>query len=144
MAASSPSIHASLGAKVSRERVGKELEGMLTGKGARPGDAFDLIAELGLAGCMFPFPPGNGVRGAVGGVDYPPRHRHRRRRQISGGGARQDPRQGLGGGEESGGSPAQGARGGPGTGTDHRHRPPAPAPAQASGSEPPPPPPTSG
>ena len=72
LAASSPSIHASLGAKVSRERVGKELEGMLTGKGARPGDAFDLIAELGLAGCMFPFPPGNGVRGAVGGVDYPP------------------------------------------------------------------------
>ena len=32
--------------KVSRERVGKELEGMLSGKHAPPGSALDAIARL--------------------------------------------------------------------------------------------------
>mmetsp|Transcript_3723 Transcript_3723/g.7861 ORF Transcript_3723/g.7861 Transcript_3723/m.7861 type:complete len:845 (-) Transcript_3723:27-2561(-) len=55
-AAMSKRVHHSLHVKVSRERVGKELEGMLSGKGARPGRALDLIAELHLAGSVFCFP----------------------------------------------------------------------------------------
>ena len=42
--------------KVSRERVGKELEGMLSGKHAPPGRALDAIARLHLAGSVFAFP----------------------------------------------------------------------------------------
>ena len=57
-AAQSPEVHRSLHLKVSRERVGKELEGCLTGKGARPGRALDLVAQLKLAGSVFTFPPG--------------------------------------------------------------------------------------
>ena len=45
-AARSKRVHRSLHAKVSRERVGKELEGMLSGKHAPPGSALDAIARL--------------------------------------------------------------------------------------------------
>jgi len=49
-------IHRALQVKVSRERVGKELEGMLTGKGANPQRALATIGRLKLAGCTFCFP----------------------------------------------------------------------------------------
>mmetsp|Transcript_2329 Transcript_2329/g.5352 ORF Transcript_2329/g.5352 Transcript_2329/m.5352 type:complete len:1181 (-) Transcript_2329:35-3577(-) len=71
-AARSPEVHHSLHLKVSRERVGKELEGMLTGKGARPGRALDLITQLKLAGSVFTFPPGADatVVGTLLGQEY--------------------------------------------------------------------------
>jgi len=49
-------IHQALHRKVSRERVGKELEGMLSGTGARPIDAINTIAKLQLAGSVFALP----------------------------------------------------------------------------------------
>ncbi|CAB9522837.1 Putative CCA tRNA nucleotidyltransferase 2 [Seminavis robusta] len=51
-----PIIHKALQVKVSRERVGKELEGMLSGKGANPQKALETIGQLKLAGCVFCFP----------------------------------------------------------------------------------------
>jgi len=78
-AAMSKRVHHSLHVKVSRERVGKELEGMLTGKHARPGRALDMIADLHLAGSVFAFPgsfPGDHdyasgpVSGHILGVEY--------------------------------------------------------------------------
>jgi len=70
-AAMSKEVHHSLHIKVSRERVGKELEGMLTGKGAKPGRALDLITELKLAGSVFCFPPKDvKVSGTVLGHEY--------------------------------------------------------------------------
>jgi hypothetical protein len=78
-AARSKRVHRSLHAKVSRERVGKELEGMLSGKHARPGKALDAIARLHLAGSVFAFPGtfpgdkervGGPVRGRILGVEY--------------------------------------------------------------------------
>ena len=71
-AAKSTEVHHSLHLKVSRERVGKELEGMLTGKGARPGRALDLITQLKLAGSVFTFPPGADatVSGMLVGTEY--------------------------------------------------------------------------
>jgi tRNA nucleotidyltransferase (CCA-adding enzyme) len=72
MAAMSANVHESLHVKVSRERVGKELEGMLTGKNARPCVALNLIAELKLAGCVFEFPHNSTytVMGNLHGVEY--------------------------------------------------------------------------
>jgi tRNA nucleotidyltransferase (CCA-adding enzyme) len=49
-------IHNELHRKVSRERVGKELEGMLSGKGARPKVALETILHLKLAGSVFCLP----------------------------------------------------------------------------------------
>lgn len=49
-------IHKALHIKVSRERVGKELEGMLSGKGANPLAALQTIARLKLAGSVFCLP----------------------------------------------------------------------------------------
>jgi len=71
-AATSPEVHSALHRKVSRERVGKELEGMLSGKGARPDRALDLINILRLAGSVFTFPPGadSTVSGTVLGSPY--------------------------------------------------------------------------
>jgi len=80
-AAMSKRVHHSLHVKVSRERVGKELEGMLTGKHAKPGRALDMIADLHLAGSVFAFPgsfPGDSsdlhasgpVTGNILGVPY--------------------------------------------------------------------------
>ena len=51
-----PQIHKELHRKVSRERVGKELEGMLSGKHADPMKAMDLICSLKLAGSVFCLP----------------------------------------------------------------------------------------
>ena len=76
MAAKSPSVHESLHVKVSRERVGKELEGMLTGKNAIPSAALKLMTDLKLAGCVFEFPHSNStmcienVKGYLFGVNY--------------------------------------------------------------------------
>lgn len=56
-AARSTPVHEALHLKVSRERVGKELEGMLVGKGAQPSVALDLLTQLKLAGSVFCFPP---------------------------------------------------------------------------------------
>lgn len=50
-------IHHELLRKVSRERVGKELEGMLSGKHAKPQQALTLLCELGLASTVFALPP---------------------------------------------------------------------------------------
>lgn len=52
-AATSREIHDSLMRKVSRERVGTELEGMLTGKAAKPRMALTMIGELGLSDAVF-------------------------------------------------------------------------------------------
>ncbi|KAL3791930.1 hypothetical protein ACHAWO_009445 [Cyclotella atomus] len=79
-AAMSKRVHHSLHVKVSRERVGKELEGMLSGKGARPRYALEMIADLHLAGSVFCFPgsfpgdhdflAGGPVTGHIMGVPY--------------------------------------------------------------------------
>jgi tRNA nucleotidyltransferase (CCA-adding enzyme) len=75
LAAMSPAVHESLHVKVSRERVGKELEGMLTGKNARPCVALKLITDLKLAGCVFEFPHDSTsssyvVKGCLHGIAY--------------------------------------------------------------------------
>ena len=79
-AAMSKRVHHSLHVKVSRERVGKELEGMMSGKGARPRYALEMIADLHLAGSVFCFPgsfpgdhdflAGGPVKGHILGVPY--------------------------------------------------------------------------
>jgi tRNA nucleotidyltransferase (CCA-adding enzyme) len=61
-ASSSDTIHQALMVKVSRERVGKELEGMLSGKGAKPHKALALIGDLQLSSCVFSLPPSVDVR----------------------------------------------------------------------------------
>ena len=77
-AARNENIHAALHVKVSRERVGKELIGMLHGKGANPKKAFQLINRLHLAGSVFlaPSPVGrNIIQGTIGiknPIIYPP------------------------------------------------------------------------
>jgi tRNA nucleotidyltransferase (CCA-adding enzyme) len=61
-----PQIHNELHRKVSRERVGKELEGMLSGKHANPMKAMDLICSLKLAGGVFCLPdPGVQFLGSI-------------------------------------------------------------------------------
>ena len=66
-AARSREVHDSLHVKVSRERIGKELEGMLSGKNAKPAKALEMITFLKLAGCVFCFPPdGTPVFGTIG------------------------------------------------------------------------------
>jgi tRNA nucleotidyltransferase (CCA-adding enzyme) len=71
-AAKSPEVHKSLHVKISRERIGKELEGMLSGKNARPCVALKYITDLKLAGCVFEFPHDEAftVHGILHGVDY--------------------------------------------------------------------------
>jgi len=64
-AASSKLVHEALMSKVSRERVGSELEGMLTGKNANPGAALLMIAELGLQDCIFAFPDTSRIDGHI-------------------------------------------------------------------------------
>lgn len=66
-AARSTEVHDSLHVKVSRERVGKELEGMLSGKNAKPAKALEMMTFLKLAGCVFCFPPdGTPIFGTIG------------------------------------------------------------------------------
>jgi len=60
-AAMDPEIHKALHIKVSRERVGKELEGMLTGKGGKPIAALQLISKLKLAGSVLSLPRKDGT-----------------------------------------------------------------------------------
>ena len=67
-AASSKLVHGALMSKVSRERVGSELEGILTGKNANPGAALLMIAELGLQDCIFTFPETSRIYGHVNGL----------------------------------------------------------------------------
>lgn len=55
-AATSREVHEALLSKVSRERVGKELEGMLTGKNAKPGKALEMIWSFGMQNVVFSFP----------------------------------------------------------------------------------------
>jgi tRNA nucleotidyltransferase (CCA-adding enzyme) len=60
-------IHQELHRKVSRERVGKELEGMLSGKHANPQKALQMICDLHLAGGVFCVPPPSvPTRGTIG------------------------------------------------------------------------------
>ena len=61
-----PEIHQQLLRKVSRERVGTELEGMLSGKHANPALAMDLICRMNLADSVFCPPDGVEVRGMIG------------------------------------------------------------------------------
>jgi tRNA nucleotidyltransferase (CCA-adding enzyme) len=49
-------VHETLRVKVSRERVGKELEACLSGKSAKPQQALETIASLGLADSVFCLP----------------------------------------------------------------------------------------
>ncbi|KAH9106744.1 hypothetical protein LEN26_014491 [Aphanomyces euteiches] len=53
-----PQIHEALKKKVSRERVGKELSGMLTGTSAHPVDALASLHEFGLLSSVFELPNG--------------------------------------------------------------------------------------
>ncbi|EQC42195.1 hypothetical protein SDRG_01034 [Saprolegnia diclina VS20] len=48
-----PEVKDALRKKVSRERVGKELSGMLTGTSAHPDRALSLLFEFGLMDCVF-------------------------------------------------------------------------------------------
>ena len=75
-AAQQSDIHRALHIKVSRERVGKELEGMLSGKGADPIAALRLISHLKLAGSVFSLPvPGQGnVTQVFGFIHNQPYH----------------------------------------------------------------------
>jgi tRNA nucleotidyltransferase (CCA-adding enzyme) len=60
-------IHTELHRKVSRERVGKELEGMLSGKHADPQKALQMICDLRLAGGVLCMPPPHiQIRGTIG------------------------------------------------------------------------------
>ncbi|OQR84657.1 tRNA nucleotidyltransferase [Achlya hypogyna] len=51
-----PEVKDALLKKVSRERVGKELSGMLAGTSAHPDRALALLAEFGLLECVFALP----------------------------------------------------------------------------------------
>lgn len=51
-----PEVRKAFATKVSRERVGKELEGMLSGKKANPVDAIKAIHELHLSSLVFLIP----------------------------------------------------------------------------------------
>ena len=51
-----PEVHETLHVKISRERVGKELEAMLSGKSAKPQEALETIGRLGLADSVFCLP----------------------------------------------------------------------------------------
>lgn len=66
-AATNEAIQTALLQKVSRERVGKELEGMLSGTGARPHKAMELIGSLNLSDCVFTLPDDVKLEGAYEG-----------------------------------------------------------------------------
>jgi tRNA nucleotidyltransferase (CCA-adding enzyme) len=69
-ASKSEIIHQALIVKVSRERVGKELEGMLSGEAARPYHALALIDELNLSDCVFYLPCDLSIDGNFLGTLY--------------------------------------------------------------------------
>jgi tRNA nucleotidyltransferase (CCA-adding enzyme) len=68
-ASKSSDVQHALLIKVSRERVGKELEGCLSGKGAKPDKALALIGELSLSNCVFALPICQ-LQGALMGQPY--------------------------------------------------------------------------
>lgn len=61
-----PKIHQALLRKVSRERVGNELESMLSGKHANPIQALDLICRMNLADSVFNPPDSFEILGTIG------------------------------------------------------------------------------
>mmetsp|Transcript_34693 Transcript_34693/g.39538 ORF Transcript_34693/g.39538 Transcript_34693/m.39538 type:complete len:533 (-) Transcript_34693:214-1812(-) len=65
IAMSSKQIHDALVVKVSRERVGKELEGCLSGKGAKPTKALRLIGDLHLSRSVFLLPSIGKIEGEL-------------------------------------------------------------------------------
>ncbi|GMI20375.1 hypothetical protein TeGR_g10047, partial [Tetraparma gracilis] len=65
----SAEVRGALLGKVSRERVGIEVEGMLSGKGADPKRSFGLLAAAGLLPAVFPPPPPPHFRVGEGGAD---------------------------------------------------------------------------
>jgi hypothetical protein len=67
-AASDPRVHKALENKVSRERIGSEVDLMI--RSAQPARAMSLIGELGLAATVFPSPPSEGEGGREGGVAW--------------------------------------------------------------------------
>jgi tRNA nucleotidyltransferase (CCA-adding enzyme) len=74
-AARNSTIHEALHLKVSRERVGKELESMLSGKGANQVLALQTMSRLHLAGCVFCLPVVGqnrvtSIRGCIAGHEY--------------------------------------------------------------------------
>jgi len=69
-AAATQEVTDSLMRKVSRERVGKELDGMLQGKAARPAAALCLLVHLGLADSVFSFHAALPVTGHLEGSTY--------------------------------------------------------------------------
>jgi tRNA nucleotidyltransferase (CCA-adding enzyme) len=73
-AAMNAQIHDELHRKVSRERVGKELEGMLSGKHANPHAALCRICDLQLAGSVFCLPTSaqTVLHGTIGQVQLEP------------------------------------------------------------------------
>jgi tRNA nucleotidyltransferase/poly(A) polymerase len=64
-ASSSKMIHQALFTEVSRERVGKELEGMLRWKGRAAHNAMSLIGELNLSDCVFSLPSDVKIQGKL-------------------------------------------------------------------------------
>ncbi|CAB1113427.1 unnamed protein product [Ectocarpus sp. CCAP 1310/34] len=69
-AARDSEIQAALGTKVSRERVGTELCGMITGKMAQPALALSLLQDLGLAAAVYAPPEHLVPPPADGTVDW--------------------------------------------------------------------------
>lgn len=67
-----PQIHEELLRKVSRERVGNELEGMLSGKHANPIQAMDLICRMKLGDSIFYPPDGFEIKGTIGQAQLKP------------------------------------------------------------------------
>mmetsp|Transcript_66350 Transcript_66350/g.74320 ORF Transcript_66350/g.74320 Transcript_66350/m.74320 type:complete len:646 (+) Transcript_66350:95-2032(+) len=61
-----PQIHNELRRKVSRERVGNELEGMISGKYANPIQAMNLICSMNLADSVFYLPINTELIGTLG------------------------------------------------------------------------------
>jgi tRNA nucleotidyltransferase/poly(A) polymerase len=74
-AAQDSHIQTALRQKVSRERVGKELEGMLSGKNANAIAALELVYRLHLSSCIFTVPMigvhCTSVYGSMVGIPYP-------------------------------------------------------------------------
>ena len=78
-----PEIHQQLLRKVSRERVGNELEGMLSGKHANPNLAMDLICRMNLADSVFCPPDGIEIHGTIGLGKTPYMHAGSSREELS-------------------------------------------------------------
>jgi tRNA nucleotidyltransferase (CCA-adding enzyme) len=60
-----PEVHETLHVKISRERVGKELEACLSGRSAKPQQALECISSLGLADSVFCLPSHVPITGSI-------------------------------------------------------------------------------